>query len=519
VSEFAAFRSFELSERESPGFVPPYIEMMPPKQRAAYDDPSNNKVVLCPRRSGKSFAKAVAAYEKSSRRPDSESLILSTTRGHARMTVGNALDRLVRDYDLPLKERSLDGRFYYHNTETNHRIWVAGCKDFREAEKLRGDRLDQVLIDECGAFTIIPDMSKDDGSGNGKQLLEYLVEDILSPRLMDSGGNMWLSGSPGVVLKGYWYEITTGDGKKPKWPAYHTWSVFENPFMKNVRAELEERKRIFGWDETSATYQREWLGRWVEDKEALVYKYNAQLNGLNWGPYPACLDVARRELGEDLWWGLGIDLGHRDATAFTLMCAPNGKPGAYYLRAWGGSELTQPLRAAEIYRVQMALRERGARLDACVIDTGGGGAMIAHDLSTSFGLSIEAATKPEKAAGIRMMQGDLARGHVKVNVGECGHLLGEWSVLPWNEERTNHSDNYPDHWSDSALYIRRRMPNYERWERTLPEPGTPEAVDLERSELKARAAKVNSLRMQLARARTLSERHDLQRQLQALAGH
>jgi hypothetical protein len=519
VSEFAAFRSFELSERDAPGFVPPYIEQMFPEQRAAYDDPRKNKVYLCTRRSGKTHCDAVDVYETSRIKPNSDSMVLSTTRGHAYATVGKALNRLIQDYGLPLREKIEHGRLCYHNTETNHRTWINGCKDFREAEKLRGDYLERVWIDECGAFPIIPDMTKDDGSGRGKFLLEYLVEDILSPRLMDKGGGMVLSGSPGVVLKGYWWEITTGNGAKPKWEAHHAWSLLQNPYMLNVKAELEERKKTFGWSESSATYQREWLGRWVEDKEALVYKYNAQLNGLNWGPYPACLDVARRELGEDLWWGLGIDLGHRDATAFTLMCAPHGKPGAYYLRAWGGSELTQPLRAAEIYRVQMALRERGARLDACVIDTGGGGAMIAHDLSTSFGLSIEAATKPEKAAGIRMMQGDLARGHVKVNVGECGHLLGEWSVLPWNEERTNHSDNYPDHWSDSALYIRRRMPNYERWERTLPEPGTPEAVDLERSELKARAAKVNSLRMQLARARTLSERHDLQRQLQALAGH
>lgn len=517
MSEYTAFESFARSECAAPGYEPPYIEQMFPEQRAAYDDPSKNKTYLCTRRAGKTHCLAVDVYETSRCKPDSDSLVLSTTRGHARMTVGNALDRLVRDYGLPIKERSVDGRFYYHNTETNHRVWVSGCKDFREAEKLRGDYLERVWVDECGAFNIVPDMSKDDGTGRGKFLLEYLVEDVLSPRLMDRRGGMVLAGSPGVVLQGYWWEITTGHGIKPKWAAAHQWSLLQNPFMLNVREELEERKRIFGWNESSATYQREWLGRWVKDNEALIYKYDANLNGVNWGPWPHCVDKAIAELGSDLWWGLGIDLGHHDATAFTLMCAPHGKPGGYFVRAWGGSELTQPQRAAEIYRVETMLKERGQRLDASVIDTGGGGAMIAHDLASSFGLSVEAATKQEKAAGIRLMQGDIARGHVKLNTGECGPLRAEWSVLPWDQLRTNHDKNYPDHWSDSGLYIWRRRPNYERWEKEKPALGTPEHVDQQRAELKSRQAQIVGLRVQLARARTLAERSDIQRRLRDLS--
>ncbi len=150
------------------------------------------------------------------------------------------------------------------------------------------------------------------------------------------------------------------------------------------------------------------------------------------------------------------------------------------------------------------------------MDTGGGGAMVAHDLRTSFGLTIEAATKPEKAAGIRLLQGDLARGHAKVNVGECSNLLGEWSTLPWNEDRTNHHDRYPDHWSDAALYIRRRMPTYEAWVREVPRVGTPEHVEIQRAAMKSAAARINGLRLQLARARTMAERASLQAQLNRL---
>jgi hypothetical protein len=512
MSEFEAFLQFDEHQSRLGDYVPPYVASQFAEQRIAYDDPAKMKCYLGTRRCGKSASMACDIAEVSQRIVGGESVILSTTRGHARQTIGNALDRLIEQYGLPIKTRTQDGKFYYYNTATRHRTWVNGCKDFSEAEKQRGDWLDRVWIDEAQSFSIAPDMSKDDGTGRGKFLLEYLVEDVLSPRLLDRGGSMVIGGTPGVVLKGYWYEITTGKGDKPLWPT-HKWSLLDNPYIPNVRAELAERMRLFGWDESSPSYQREWLGRWVEDKSALCYRYDPALNGVNWGPFPGCLEVAKRELGPDLFWGLGVDLGHHDATAFSLVVGPKGKPGCYVVRCWGGSELSQPQRAAEIYRVEQSLRMAGQRLDACVLDTGGGGAMIAHDLRTSFGLTIEAATKPEKAAGIRLVQGDLARGHIKLNTGSCGQLLAEWSVLPWNDERTNHHESYADHWSDATVYIRRRMPNYENWDRERPVLGSPEQIDEERAELKTKAARRVGLMNRLARARTLAERSEIQRQL------
>ena len=50
----------------------------------------------------------------------------------------------------------------------------------------------------------------------------------------------------------------------------------------------------------------------------------------------------------------------------------------------------------------------------------------------------------------------------------------------WNDERTNHHESYADHWSDATVYIRRRMPNYENWDRERPVLGSPEQIDEER---------------------------------------
>lgn len=494
----------------SGGLVEAVLDGLFDEERDAILDPSEVKAYQCTRRAGKTHTQAADAFICSETHPDGESMCISITRGSCRATIGNALERLRREYDLPLSEHQRDGLLYWLNERTNHKIWLRGCKDFNEAEKIRGDYLYGAWVDEAQSFPL------DVNPANDKVLLHYLVEDVLSPRLLDKNGKLVLSGTPGPLLNGYFWEVTTGAGSRPKWPSVHRWSMMDNPFLADAEAWVQKRKELFGWTESSPGYQREILGQWVFDPESLIYQYNAQRNGVNWGPWPGCLDKAMAELGDDLFWGLGVDLGHHDATAFVLAVQARGRPHKYLLRAWGGSELTQPQRAAEMHRVREALKDRGQRLGALVMDTGGGGAMVAHDMSTVYGVPVEAAKKQEKAAGIRVVQGDLIRGHLVLNVGECGQLIGEWSVLPWNELHTNHADDFPDHWSDATLYVLRRMLTSEAWAKEQPKPGSAEAVAIAQAQHKSMAARISSVRMQLSRARTLTERASLQAQLNQL---
>ncbi len=493
MSDFAAFQAFDAFEQKnSADWAPPWVAGMFPKQRVAYDDPSKNKCDLGTRRCGKSFKDAVDVIETMRAIPKGESLIASTTAGHARNTIGNALERLIEKYRLPIKPRMRSGKFYYHDMVSGHRTWVSGCKDFSEAEKLRGDFLHRAWLDECQSFSIAPDMTKDDGSGRGKYLLEYLVEDVLSARLLDTGGGMVLSGTPGVVLKGYWYEITTGKGIKPKWPT-HEWSLFDNIYIPNVRAEIEERKRLFGWNEASPSYQREYLGRWVEDADALIYRYEARKNHIDLGEWPGCIDRLDAMWGGGITWILGSDIGHNDATTFILTASKHGMPWRVFVRAWGGSEMLTTQVGAELMRVKRDLETRGHRLAHIVMDPGGGGKKTAEDMGGTYHVPVEPAEKQHKAAGVRMLQSALMAGHALVNAVECSKLLAEWSVLPWNDDRTNHHDNYPDDFSDGGVYAFRRHPRHEAWDRVPPIPGTVEAINAEADEhkrLAARAAEI-----------------------------
>lgn len=522
MSGFQDFLALDSMARESGAMANVCLDGCFPKQRAAIEDEEQFTANLCPRRSGKSHRIAVDAFTTSEQWPNEDSLCVSITAGHCQGTIGSALERIIRAHDLPLKPKHQKGRLYYHNERTNHRTWLLGCKDFNEAEKLRGDYLVKGWIDEAQSMPLVahPASLIDTGSdGSAKQpklLLQYLVEDVLAPRMIDKGGKLVLTGTPGVVLKGYFWEVTTGDGARPKWKT-HSWSMRDNIYLPDVDKQIRKLREQFGWDESSPSYQREILGRWVADPDALIYKYSGAKNAWHGGPWPGCLDELLHEFGTNIHWALGSDLGHWDATTFVLGAYIRGTPKWIIPRAWGGSEMTQPMRSQMINDVKRELERRGQHLSAVVMDTGGGGKMIAHDLTESFGVSVEAAQKQNKAAGIRLVQADIGTGHLLINPAECSGLLGEWSVLPWNLDHTGHDDRYADHFADGCLYLRRALPIVHRFERPLPtQEDVVAARERKMVELKSSMARIAGLRQQLARAKSLTERHRIHQQIRQL---
>jgi hypothetical protein len=524
VDALADFLELDALDRESGAMADVCLDGLFTQQRDAVDDAERFKAYLCPRRSGKSHTDAVELFATSEAWPNEESLAVSITRGHCQATIGSALERLKRQYDLPLKSKHLEGRLYYHNERTNHRIWLSGCKDFNEADKLRGDYLVHALVDEAQAIPLTPhpaSLIDSVGSEEKKQpklLLQYLVEDVLSPRLIDKNGSLTLTGTTGQLLKCYFWEVTTGEGARKKWKTHH-WSMRDNIHLPNVEAQIKELCEKFGWDPSSPSFQREILGRWVSDPNALIYKYTGARNAWHGGAWPGCLDELIHEFGTDLYWALGVDLGHWDATTFVLGAYVRGTSKWIIPRAWGGSEMTQPQRSQAINDAKRELERRGQHLACTVLDTGGGGKMIAHDLTQTFGVPVEAAQKVNKAAGIRLVQADIGTGSLLINPQECGGLLGEWSVLPWNREHTGHDERYADHFADGCLYLRRQLPIRHRFEAPVPTPQDIEAAQQRRiASIKGSMARISGLKQQLARARSLSDRHRIQQQIRQLQG-
>lgn len=444
------------------------------QQRDVDRDPARRKAVLCTRRAGKTHRIAVRRLVCMLTRPgqNSWSGYVTLTKAQSRRNLEGPLNTLIQQHRLPVSVSEQDGQLTYTHNGNGHRLWIGGVDDVRKAERWRGNKWWEFEIDEGGAW---PDA-----------VLEYMIESIIEPGLSDTRGSIILNGTPGVLANGFFWEVTTPgtrkpDGTKKRAPwAIHSWSVLDNPHhaygQPGGREELEQYRLSKGWSEDHPTWLREWCGKWASDPDMLIYRFNAERSAF-W------------EFPDARGWRfvLGVDLGHNDDTAFVLTASQPGFPAVYVLRAWGAPALTQPQRAQEILRVQAALRERHNTEASVVVDIGGLGKAMAEDLRRTYGVSCKPAEKRDKAAAIRAVQAALDAGHMRIcpfapspddpiGLG-CAQLLGEWSVLPWDDDRTGHRDGYADHCADATLYAYREHPGWERWEEEPPTPGTAAAID------------------------------------------
>lgn len=466
---------------------PKYLEALFLKQQEVAADNARRLACLCTRRSGKTHFVATKLLQCAEENPDGTSLYIALTKGHARRNLGKTLRRLKRQYDLPIRETERDGQLLWIH-KNGHEIWLAGCKDKTECEKFRGDYYSLVIIDEGQSYPMPPRkrvVGRDEDAEENRELLEYLVNDVLDAALLDTNGQLIITGTPGVLPHGFFWEVTTGDGARPQWKT-HSWSVFDNPHIPHAREWLNQKMAANGWDWEHPTVQREWLGKWVADTAAIIYPIEPGVN--LWYPETDREPCWTHLPGATEEWHfvLGIDLGNDDATAFVLTASRRGFAEIYVLRTWGGSEMTQAQRAAEWMRLKHQMAQTGHTIHQTVVDCGGLGKAMALDLNKDYGVACEPAEKQHKAANIRIVRNAITGGRLKFNVFETAPIRAEMCVLPWNDKRTDHHESYSDHWCDALLYATREHSVHETWTENPPEPGSVEAINAEMAAYKKR---------------------------------
>lgn len=525
IDPFEAFREFEGAAQAAGILEPAYIDELFSEQRHAFEDDEKRMTCLCTRRSGKTDFVSRKLMHYAETHPDGASVYIALTKGHARRNLGKKLRRLKRQHNIPIRETERDGQLLWIH-ENGHEIWLAGCKDKSECEKFRGEDegYGLAIVDEGQSY---PRPSKlkvvgrddDDEAQENRELLEYLVNDVLDPALLDRDGTLIILGTPGVLPIGFFWEVTTGDGRIPKWKT-HSWSVFDNPHIPHARQWLENKMAKNGWDWNHPTVQREWMGKWVADRSAIIYQFDPKRNG--WWPDKRPDEEEREPWAylpgdpSEYYVALGIDLGHDDSTAFVLTASRRGQPNVYVLKTWGGSEMTTSQRAAEWRRTKEALEKDRFRLNSTVVDTGGLGKAIVHDLNKDYGVICDAADKRDKAAGIRAVKDAMTGGRLQYCMTTTHQVRSEMSVLPWNDDRTNHHEGYSDHWCDALVYVFRCHPTYETWEKELPEAGTDERANYDADQIRKRMVQDHMLKQRQARARNPVERWTIQSQRNAL---
>jgi hypothetical protein len=395
-------------------FAPnPVINELTAKQRQLYYEPARFKCGLMGRRCGKSYTDAAALLGG---QPGDVSLYATRKYIDAKAIMLPVFRDLNFRFDLGLRINLSDHTI----TEPNGAIIrLAGVKDEAAAEDLRGPRYRRVAVDECGTFH--------------SELLQYLIEDVLQPALVDSGGDMVLTGTPGEDPdpKDYWFQLT-GDpasGLVGKWPTTHG-TIFDNPRTKvDPRIALADILRQNDWTEDHPTYRREYLAHWVPDVGSLVFEY---LGDFATGP----------ESGLTV---LALDFGVVDHTSFTVLRQIE-RPHVWVMQSYSlpGLDILQ------IAEQVAGLRKRW-HPNYIVADEGALGKGYALTLSRQYNIPVEPADKRHLRARIDMGRGMLAARQVHLTL-EARELFDEWKKLPWNPLKTGFHDRYKADCSDGFLY-------------------------------------------------------------------
>lgn len=204
-------------------------------------------------------------------------------------------------------------------------------------------------------------------------------------------------------------------------------------------------------------------GVWVRDAEGLVYRFSEERNAIPKAP----------ELQKFV---LGIDYGARSPTAFVVMGWRVGDPTVYVLRAWKEPGLSPSAAAGRVKELGQSFK-----FAKIIGDTGGLGAGYAEEARDRFKLPIEPAEKQNKLGYIKLLNGDLERGRVKVVAAECAQLTTEWLELPWHEDQDREASGFDNHCADAMLYGWRAA-----WAHFAPdlEPAAPLPTDYEAKERK-----------------------------------
>lgn len=442
----------------------PWLTRAFDKQRAFLDDPAKRKCALCTRRAGKSVVDAIGLVDAIKRHPEAIVPYITKTSKTSKDILWNELFRMNKDFELGLKPDVQGGRFW---TRQGGAIWLAGCKDKSEAaEKFRGLKYPRVIIDEGGTHPT--------------GLLEYLVNDVLDAALSDYSGDLWLTGTPGVLPRGYFWARSTGqDENMPGWRT-HRWSVVDNPFHDLSRPGALEAKRIeLGYDPDHPTWRREYLGEWATDLSKLIYLYNESKNG-----WDGTLPSGRQHRV------LSVDLGYVGDTSFTIGTSIQGLSEVYIEESYGITGLFASDIAAETYRI----KQRYPQIQEMVIDYGGLGTTIMQELMQIYSLPFAKAKKTDKAGSIRQVQDRLRMGKLRINRRKCSQLLTEWDLLPWNDEHDDHEEGYADHCSDGVLYNVRQHPMLDVWKPETPAVGTDEWSRVQMDAARKRAMRRASAR-------------------------
>lgn len=408
------------------------FEKQIPPAKALLADPAEHAGASPPRRAGKSFFVSSCALITGEARPESVSVIISLTLKQLKRIYWRGSKSgvwyLNQLFKLGLDFNQSDLSWTHTNGSMG---FLISAEDRDRMEYLRGMEADVYLIDEAQAFA--------------PSALSYLIEDILEPQRSSRQGRIILTGTPGPILAGPFFEATCdravrGEGENAKptnvlygekdrlgrdvneamlWSRHH-WTLEQNDKKPHQWRDAQRKKLAKQWADDHPRWLREYMGKWAATSEGLVFRYLEEKphGRVTWTPGPSTKDNALGlpvdEHGVVIGgpWRLigGLDLGFSAPTAFVLCAYSQRTREVRHVDDWSRTGLTVGEIAAMINEAQ----DRYGRIDRIFVDAGNLGKTILATLQREYGLPVEQANKREKFDHIQLLNDAFSAGEVKI---------------------------------------------------------------------------------------------------------
>lgn len=394
-------------------------------------DPHRFKAALCGRRGGKTTSVLHNALSVCLKKHRANVLYIALTLDSARNLFFTPLKTICKDKKINAHFNETLLSVVFQNGST---IKCRGADRAKEIEKFRGEAFDLVIIDEAASFD---------------SYIDGLIDDVLTPALLDRLGSIVMIGTPSARFAGLFYKVTRPEVelREPGWHVY-SWTSYDNPTIKHASAELDRIKKVRGWNDQTPSFLREYLARWIRSDEDFVYNFDERKNVYQPDP------KTKWGLPDKLDWNfiLSVDIGFRDQTAFVVSAFAQDNPDWYVVEAFAKSEMIP----SDVAAMMIQLRDR-YQTHKIVMDCGALGLAIAEEFRERYQLQIDAAEKKEKLAAIELMNSDLLNGHVKVPPA-CA-VIGQWQALQFDENGLE-DPRCKNDLADAALYGWRYAKHY-----------------------------------------------------------
>lgn len=407
-------------------------EVLFPEQLAFVNDPAPNKVAVCSRRAGKTVSCAAHLIDTAINHPEVVCLYITLSRNNAKKIIWREIKKFNKEYQLGGVPNTSELSISFPNGSI---VYLSGAKDTNEIEKFRGLAIKLCYIDEAQSF---------------RQYIKDLIDDVLSPALMDYSGTLCLIGTPGPIPTGYFHDCWS---KNSTW-SKHAWTFWDNPFIiaksKKTHQEMLDRElKRRGVTREDPSIQREWFGKWVLDSNSLLLQYSAQVNHF---------DELPKKLGAPYHYLLGIDLGFNDADALAVLAYSDHDPTTYLVEEGviakqGLTELVE----------QINLLRAKYKFVKMVIDEGGLGKKLAEEMRRRHQLPVEAADKVRKMENVAFLNDALRTGRFKARQNSKfaqDSYLVEIDRDKSTPDKIKVSDRYHSDIIDAALYAFKCSPAY-----------------------------------------------------------